>query len=1133
MIAATTTWDLRVVSAFNAASVISYVPRWTSIEFSDQLNEVGSARVVHDFNDPWFASFEAETGQSLLTGPYSLQILRNGSPVFTFLIEDVQVDRAGQTQPVTISGRGIAATLEWAIVLPENFTGSARVGTTTSIRPTYFDRLFPGYHNVVRCATTTNLSASYTNGYSSSLPGVGAQLTATSNGKLSGIDGITDLSVGDNVLVKNQTNTAHNGVYWIADVGATSRPWMLQRVATHDGSPVKDLEVGRRIFVQEGNNGYKAYALTPASTITSPTQVGSVGLSYNEILPATGTYTGLGAFYILFHEAQSGYEHYTTETINWGQQNQSAGRGADLAVSFPLTLDSTFEASLGKTDSKSKIVQDGGFFTVPVGKTLLEVIKQVADQTKTDWHVSATGQISMVVQPFTRNGVINSVPFGTDRTTGSSAKLFSLPMLSSVETKTSATALRTVVYGSDARQIDRLISSSASVYGIRESYFENTSDDAPAVSNITNTGLRTVEGGKIQLTTTFSEREGFVAFQDFNVGDKVLLEISVGTYSQRIISAISAAISSSNEPTVEITFGDIFPNTAENLQDAAGFGSLNAATLATFSGQPANVFLQAPTSKSVVPSVSGMSNRAVVSWDATDAGRVSQYEVAVYREEEVLVGSTWTKVSKTITTIQRDSNVALVTTSSAHGYSAGNLVYVNCFSDHTFTAFAVPILAVTSSVGFAYANVGPDITITSASVATVTKVVELTSTIVDGSNDTASVENLSAPGRNYSAMITPYNEYGIAGQSSDPIAFTASTSPYQLLDASIQSSSYSAGSTGWQIAAAGAAEFNSVSINGGSLDIGGFDSTSFHVRSDGAMWLGASTLASAPFFVNATGSMYAISGKIAGFDLFNEYMSTGASFLGNMHFGNLSAVGIGNGLDGSQLAGLYIIGPESGALGNKALLTFDNLTMRNGSNEITKVHPDGIQYLANTRNEKFRFRWESGTGRLWCDIELANGTVIEYCIATCGEVTTTTTTTATTTPAPGPTTTTTTTTTTATPYRICTGSDLGFYGCNNIGDCKQGAQGPTCDPNTTTTTTTAAPPPTTTAAPPPTTTAAPPTTAAPTTTPAPAVDCNSGYSCVYVGNRCPGGSGPISCGTYTCTKSGCPTYSYCAGPGCL
>ena len=1134
VVAKTTTWDLRVVSAQNAASVISYVPRWTSIEFSDQLSDIGSARVVHDLNDPFFDAFELENGQSLLTGPYALQILRNSTVVYTFFIEDVQVDRAGQTQPLIISGRGIAAALEWAVVLPENFTGNTRIGATTSSRPRFFDRLFPGYHNVTRCATTANLAATYSNGFSADLPGVGAQLTSTSNTSLntSGIDGITNLVIGDTVLVKNQTNSAHNGIYWVVDFGSASRPWIIQRVATADGSPVADLEIGRRVWVQEGaTNGYKGFTLTPASTITLPTQVGSVGLSYSQITSATGSYTGIGAFYILFHEADSGYEHYTQQTQNWGQQNQSAGRGADLAVAWPLSLDATLESSLGKTDSKGKVVQDGGTFSIPVGKTLIEVIKQAADQTQSHWHVDGNGVISIVVKPFSRNGVVNTVPFGTDKTTGSTAKLLSLPMLEQVETKTSASSLRTVAYGSDGRQLDRLISNSASAYGVRESYFENTSDDAPAVANITASAIREVEGGKVQVTASFSEREGFVVYEDFNIGDKVLVESEVGVFVERIVAAISCSIASSGDQKIELTFGEIFPDIAENLSTAAGFGSLNANTLATFSGKPANVYLSAPTSTSIVSDVVGLSNRMVISWDSADAGRVSQYEIHSYRVEEQLSGSTYVEKVNFANDIRREGNIAVVTLPSAHGYASGNLVNIECNADHMFTAFAVPILAVTSSVAFAYSNLGPDIDISSASVASITKVIEYSSTIVDGAKNSAAIENLSTPGRSYYATITPYNEFGLAGETSIPTEFTSSVAAYQLLDATIQSSDYVESTSGWNIAADGTAEFNSLTataeINGGSITIGGNDSTSFHVRSDGAMWLGSASISNAPFFVNPTGSMYAISGQIAGFDLYSEYMTTGASFVGNMHFGNLNPVGIGNGEEGYQLAGLYVLGPDFvGAQGNKALLTFDSLKMSNAANEITSVHPDGIKYYGNTSSDKFRLRYDGDEGRLYVDIERPTG-VVEYCVASCGEVSTTTTTTA------GPGTTTTvgpTTTTTAAPNRYCTGGDLGFYNCNNIGECRSGASGSLCSGDLTTTTTAAPTTTTTTAAP--TTTAA--TTAATTagTTAAP-IDCSSGYTCTDTGICSPlppGASG--NCRQYTCTKAGCASYSYCSGPSC-
>jgi hypothetical protein len=79
---AKTTWDAWVVLANDPLNVVSYIPRWKTIEFSDQLNDVGSGSLSHDLSDPFFEAFETQNGNSLLTGPYSIKIVRDGQPVF-------------------------------------------------------------------------------------------------------------------------------------------------------------------------------------------------------------------------------------------------------------------------------------------------------------------------------------------------------------------------------------------------------------------------------------------------------------------------------------------------------------------------------------------------------------------------------------------------------------------------------------------------------------------------------------------------------------------------------------------------------------------------------------------------------------------------------------------------------------------------------------------------------------------------------------------------------------------------------------------------------------------------------------------------------------------------------------------
>lgn len=843
-------WDIRVVSAMNAASVITYVPRWTSIEFSDTLNDFGSGKMVHDFKDPFFSDFEVQTGLSLLTGPYALQILRNSTPVFTFFIEDVQLERLPDGETVTLSGKGIGSALDWAVVLPEGFTGSTRVGATTSTRPKFFDRLFPGYVEVVRCATTTNISGAYSSGQFTGFPGVGAKLVSTSNQSINsvGIDGITDLVVGDTILLKNQTNAAQNGIYWVSVVGSSSTAWQLQRTATSDGSPATDFTVGNNVFVQEGaTNGYKAFYLSSNSGLTLSSQVGTYNLSYTQ--QTTGTFTGLSAFYILFKEAATGYEYSSAEATFGNVITESGRGGPDFAVSWPIYLDSVINANLGKLDSKGQTVQDGGTFSVPAGKKLSEVLKQVTDQTGLSWHFDATGSVSFAVAPFSRNGVVNSVPFGVDRTSGSTALLFTLPSLQESETKTSSTDRRTVAYGSDGRGVDRLISTNQSVYGVRESYFENTSSDAPAVANITGSAMRRIDGGRLSQTAKFPERTGQVAWSDFFVGDKILLETQPGLYSSQIISAIAASITGANEQTIEVTFGEVFPDIATDLTTQSGFGSLNAPIIASFSGTPPNVNLPAPELTTATTAVVGLSNRVTVSWDNTNSGRVSQYEVDVFREGTEKVAASMT----------RSGNIAAITFSSAHGLSNGK--FINIYSDEGFSGFNIPVLSSSSSVIY-YANQGPDETATGPT--TVKEVLEYSTVIVDGAVNTATIENLSSPSSTYSYCVTPCNEYGIRGETSALSTFASSNEPYQLVGSAVQSSTYSPGSSGWRISADGTAEFNGGAFSVTSIDIGGADNTSFHVNTEGDMWLGASASVSAPFRVSKTGAMTATSGTFSG-----------------------------------------------------------------------------------------------------------------------------------------------------------------------------------------------------------------------------------------------------------------------------
>lgn len=1017
---AKTTWDVWVVLANDPSQTVAYVPRLKSIQFSDQLNDVGSATIEHDFSDPFFAAFQDDRGDSLLEGPYALQIRRDGTPVFTFFIEDVQVDRAGVTQPLVIGGRGIGCALEWGIVLPEDFSNQARATAGTTQRPKFFDRLFPGYSYNTRVATTGPLSATYSIGPQPDVAGAGARLTATSNGSINntGIDGVTDLVVGDTMLVKDQSNAAHNGVYWIVTIGDSSNPWVIQRTARADGSPISDLEVGNAAFVNDGTtNGYTSWAITSNGGLASSNQVGTVELVWTQV--SLGSFTGISAFYILFQEADSGYE-YSTKKTDFGTVKTLYGRGGTgYAVDWPLSLDATLTASLGKTDSKGRVVQDGGNFNIAVGRTILDVLNEVASNTGVDWHVSPEGEISIAVRPFVTDTVVFDEPFGNDLTSGSAALLFSLPMLENVETRTSVTDLRTVVYGSDGFNLDRQISDRTGVYGFREMFIENTSDDAPAVANITASAVRKVRDGKLQITTSFAERDGMTAWLDFDIGDKVLVEIDTGTFSERIISAIGASVDEDGNETIEVTFGDVFQDLASNLKYAANYGRLGAAEIPTFTLRGTSSKPTAPVGTSVGTEVQGLSNRVVVSWEPPDDTSTSQYEAVVYREEQDSVGIA---ITYPIVDIYRDGNITYCEVSSSTGFTTGDWINIYDTASAYFDRTNVFLTSASGAV-FTFDDIGPDIPSGTYTSGDVVRVVERHSTTVPNNKTSAGFENLAAPGREYHFTVIPYATNGQAGLPSDPFPFTASASAQVMFNGAIRSNNYVQDVSGWTIEADGNAELNQVTIRngawvqgtltaptlqtattnprlilnssglyaynnlgaivtsissttgalfsssasvsgnitadsltanatiqspiitGGTIDIGGFDNTSFHVDATGNMWMGAGTYSTnAPFYVTSTGYMRASSGKIAGWDIGQpgasnpDQLFTGGNFLGNMYIGRIDGTQH-SGPDNVNKAGTRINGPGGlfgeyfydwarvdNSSGNYCLITAGNIT---------------------------------------------------------------------------------------------------------------------------------------------------------------------------------------------------------------
>ena len=145
-------------------------------------------------------------------------------------------------------------------------------------------------HSVVVVATTANLNATYNNGTS----GVNATLTNAGTQAAISIDG-RSLSVGNRVLVKDQSNASRNGVYTVTTVGSASTNWVLTRATDFDAWGLNGIENGASFYVTNGTtNSGKVYYCSNTTTVT----VGTTAINF---VLASGFVTSPGSDSVSFY----------------------------------------------------------------------------------------------------------------------------------------------------------------------------------------------------------------------------------------------------------------------------------------------------------------------------------------------------------------------------------------------------------------------------------------------------------------------------------------------------------------------------------------------------------------------------------------------------------------------------------------------------------------------------------------------------------------------------------------------------------------------------------------------------------------------------------------------------------------
>jgi hypothetical protein len=160
---------------------------------------------------------------------------------------------------------------------------AAPVNANDAATKAYVDAAAEGLHvkAAVLAATTGNLTATYSNGTS----GEGATLTIAATATLN-IDGVTDWSEFDGILVKDQTNAFENGRYFVDQVGDAGTEWILKRCTSCDEAT----EIpSSYVFVQSGTT-YEATGWVAVVEDPAAFDVGTDDITWVQFSGA-GTYT--------------------------------------------------------------------------------------------------------------------------------------------------------------------------------------------------------------------------------------------------------------------------------------------------------------------------------------------------------------------------------------------------------------------------------------------------------------------------------------------------------------------------------------------------------------------------------------------------------------------------------------------------------------------------------------------------------------------------------------------------------------------------------------------------------------------------------------------------------------------------